>query len=126
MVLDPIPQSLPVHFSGSRPQPPTSRTECQRCSGCLKSHVIFRKRATNYRTLLRKMTYKDKASYDSTLHCTYVLNSFVYLSTQTTCAARIRKYIPYTYNKNMYIYLCMHAYTYVHIYLVYRYIHIYI
>jgi len=24
MVLDPIPQSLPVHFFGSRPQPPTS------------------------------------------------------------------------------------------------------
>jgi len=28
MVLDPIPQSLPVHFFGSRPQPPTSRNEC--------------------------------------------------------------------------------------------------
>ena len=26
MVLDPIPQSLPVHFFGSRPQPPTSRS----------------------------------------------------------------------------------------------------
>ena len=26
MVLDPIPQSLPVHFFGSRPQPPTSPT----------------------------------------------------------------------------------------------------
>jgi len=24
MVLDPIPQPLPVHFFGSRPQPPTS------------------------------------------------------------------------------------------------------
>jgi len=32
--------------------------------------VIFRKRATNYRALLRKMTYKDKASYDSTPPCT--------------------------------------------------------
>ena len=27
MVLDPIPQSLPVHFYGSRPQPPTSHTK---------------------------------------------------------------------------------------------------
>jgi len=27
MVLDPIPQSLPVHFFGSRPQPPTSHLE---------------------------------------------------------------------------------------------------
>ena len=26
MVLDPIPQPLPVHFYGSRPQPPTSRS----------------------------------------------------------------------------------------------------
>jgi len=31
--------------------------------------VIFRKRATNYRALLRKMTYEDKASYDSTPPC---------------------------------------------------------
>jgi len=31
--------------------------------------VIFRKRATNYRALLRKMTYDDKASYDSTPPC---------------------------------------------------------
>jgi len=28
MVLDPIPQSLPVHFFGSRPQPPTSHKPC--------------------------------------------------------------------------------------------------
>ena len=28
MVLDPIPQPLPVHFFGFRPQPPTSRYEC--------------------------------------------------------------------------------------------------
>ena len=33
---------------------------------CLKLQVIFRKRATNYRALLRNMTYKDKASYHST------------------------------------------------------------
>ena len=29
MVLDPIPQSLPVHFFGSRPQPPTSPSACK-------------------------------------------------------------------------------------------------
>ena len=33
--------------------------------GCRKSQVIFHKRATNYRALLRKMTYKDKASFVS-------------------------------------------------------------
>jgi len=31
--------------------------------------VIFRKRATNYRALLRKMTYKDKASYGFSPTC---------------------------------------------------------
>jgi len=31
MVLDPIPQSLPVHFFGSRPQPPTSRLPTMQC-----------------------------------------------------------------------------------------------
>ena len=36
---------------------------------CLQSQVIFRKRATNHRALLRKMTYQDKASYDSTPPC---------------------------------------------------------
>jgi len=36
----------------------------RRCIGCLKLQVSFRKRATNFRALLRKMTYKDKASYD--------------------------------------------------------------
>jgi len=42
-------------------------TGWRRDTGCLKLRVIFRKRATDYRALLRKMTYEDKASYDSTL-----------------------------------------------------------
>jgi len=40
-------------------------TEWRRPIGCLKLQVNFRKRATNYRTFWRKMTYKDKASYRS-------------------------------------------------------------
>jgi len=43
----------------------------RRLIGCLQSQVIFRTRANNYWALLRKMTYKDKASYDSTPPCTY-------------------------------------------------------
>ena len=31
VVLDPIPQPLPVHFLGSRPQPPTSRQDVCAC-----------------------------------------------------------------------------------------------
>ena len=33
--------------------------------GCLKLQVSFRTRAINYRALLKKMTYKDMASYRS-------------------------------------------------------------
>jgi len=44
-------------------------TGWRRRRGCLKLQVIFRKRATNYRALLRKITYRDKASYDSTPPC---------------------------------------------------------
>jgi len=32
---------------------------------CMKLWVSFRKRATNHRALLRKMTYKNRASYGS-------------------------------------------------------------
>ena len=47
------------------------RTGWRRLIGCLKLQVIFRKRATNYRALLRKMTYEDKASYDFTPPCSW-------------------------------------------------------
>ena len=39
MVLDPIPQSLPVHFFGSRPQPPTSRRALT-VENLSKSHLM--------------------------------------------------------------------------------------
>jgi len=44
-------------------------TGWRRHIGCLKLQVIFRNRATNHRALLRKMTYKNKASYYSTPPC---------------------------------------------------------
>ena len=37
--------------------------------GCLKLQVIFRKRAADYRALLRKVTCKDKASFGSLPPC---------------------------------------------------------
>ena len=49
-------------------------TEWRRYMGCLKLQVIFCTRATNYRALLREMTSKDKASYDSTPLCTDCTN----------------------------------------------------
>jgi len=45
------------------------RREWRRFIGCLKLQVFFRKRATNYRALLRKITCEDKASYGSTPPC---------------------------------------------------------
>jgi len=43
----------------------TCHTGWRRRTGCLKLQVIFRKRASNYRVLLRKITSKDRASYGS-------------------------------------------------------------
>ena len=37
--------------------------------GSPKLQIIFHKRATKYRSLLRKMTYKDKGSYESSPPC---------------------------------------------------------
>jgi len=48
----------------------SSDTGWRRLIGCRKLQVIFRKRANNYRALLLKMTYEDKASDDSTPPCT--------------------------------------------------------
>ena len=48
----------------------TPSTRWQRPIGCLQLQVIFRKRATMYRALSRKITSRDKASYDSTPPCT--------------------------------------------------------
>jgi len=44
---------------------PVGATGWQRPTGCLKLHICFRKRATSYRALLRRMIYKDQASYGS-------------------------------------------------------------
>ena len=47
-------------------------TGWRRLIGCLKLQVILRHSTTNYRAVLRKMTYEDKASYDSTLTSTHI------------------------------------------------------
>ena len=52
-----------------------AHTGSRRLIGCLQLQVIFRRRATNYRAFLRKMTYKDKASYAASPSCTVNSNS---------------------------------------------------
>jgi len=44
-------------------------TGCRRLIGSPKFQIIFHKRATKYRSLLRKMTRKDKGSYESSPPC---------------------------------------------------------
>ena len=46
-----------------------SLTVWPRLIGSPKLQIIFHKRATKYRSLLRKMTYKDKGSYESWQPC---------------------------------------------------------
>jgi len=45
-------------------------TEWRGCIGCIDLQVSFRKRASNNKGVLRKVTYKDKASYASLPPCT--------------------------------------------------------
>jgi len=47
----------------------TCATGWRRLIGSPKVQIIFHKRATKYRALLRKMTYKDKGSYESSPPC---------------------------------------------------------
>ena len=60
---------------GTYPCQPTGHTTARdtgwrRLIGHLKLGVIFRKRATNYRALLRKLTYTHEASYGCSPPCT--------------------------------------------------------
>ena len=61
--------------------------------GCLKLQVIFYQRATNHRALLRKTTYKDKASYGSLPPCTIASNYLndVWMSHVNNYRALLRK-----------------------------------
>jgi len=70
----------------------TFRTGWRRLTGCLKLQIIFRERATNHRALLRKMTYADKASYDSTPHETEWLQWVMWFVFVTRMSASCRTY----------------------------------
>ena len=67
---------------------------------CLKLHIIFCKRATNYRALLRKKTYKDMAFYDSTQPCTY---NHIYTHICRYQSPNVHKFLM---NMHTYIHIC--------------------
>ena len=64
--LEPVISQINKFFSHEHRFTCTGR---RRCIGCLRLQVSFRKRATNYRALLQKTTYKDKASYGASPPC---------------------------------------------------------
>jgi len=57
----------------------TLDTGRRRVKGCLEFQVMFCKRATNYKVLLRNLTCEDKASYASTPPSTSIINTFPWL-----------------------------------------------
>jgi len=72
-----------------------SLTGWRRVIGCLKLQVIFRKRATMYRALWRKMTWRDEASYDSTAPCnTHSFVGHLWLNLVRQCTASANVYEP--------------------------------
>jgi len=60
-------------------------TGWRRLIGSLKLQIIFHKRATKYRSLLHKMTYKDKGSYESSPPCTFLSVYILYSRTKKSC-----------------------------------------
>ena len=97
-LIDPINRSLPIRLQRCFHHALVA-AGWRRLIGCLKLQVVFRKRATNYRALLRKMTYEDKASYHS----------------MPPCRSRVCKH------HYKYVYVCMHICTCVQMY-IFRYI----
>jgi len=58
-------------------------TGWRRLIGSPKLQIIFHKRATKYRSLLRKMTYKDKGSFEFSPPC---MNAFTWMLYTQVCA----------------------------------------
>ena len=108
-------------------------TGWRRLIGSPKLQIIFHKRATKYRALLRKMSYKDKGSYESSPPCrvnhAHVQNCTAtadqnLISCDFLCVGESVKRA----SACLYIYMLEYLRTYIHIHIyvyVYIYIHIY-
>jgi len=88
-----------------------THTGWRRLIGTPKLQIIFHKRATKYRSLLRKMTYKDKGSYESSPPYTKIC---MYLRTHTIVSTIS---LPMSVCVNIYMYIqiyrqkCTNTYT---------------
>jgi len=109
-------------------------TEWQKCIGCLKLQVSFRKRATYHKAHLHKMTYKDKASSPPYSHFS---SKETFGNDERRMSPALPRLIGLFYGKwpmkmrhlrhpviywvinssNLYIYIYIYTYTYIYIYL---------
>ena len=124
MVLDPIPQSLPVHFCGSRPQPPTSL--CVWWLGVSKSDLW---NSLNFEFLFKGALF---------IHDSGALCACIYIHTWTyfviflqgalflhdrgnlrvpTCVLHLYVYVYIHVYIHIYMYIHTHMYTYIYMYL---------
>jgi len=87
-------------------------TGWRRLIGCLELQVIFRKRATNYRALLRKMTYESKAPYDTTPPCTDVHQSYERLckgNREQNWVRALKNIYVNIYSTYIHVYICIYT-----------------
>ena len=96
------------------------RTGWRRLIASPKLYIFFHQRATKYRTLLRKMTCKDKGSYESSPPCTKY-------SSESNLGRSVA-FLEHCFNIYIYIYKCVYILIYIpveHIY-IHVLVHIYI
>ena len=109
MVLDPIPQSLPVHFFGSRPQPPTSLSLTE------KTHVLCRKDSC---TLQNRLMYSADTLASGHRSQTNIFDSCILQIPTHTLYSHKYIYIYIHVRKKLQmliqIYICIHG---IHVYL---------
>jgi len=88
-------------------------TGWRRLIGSPKLQLIFHKRATKYRALLRKMTYKDKGSYGSSPPCIHmfmykICTFFIWVNIYYLYICVIHKHMNGRVNSsNINIHMCM-------------------
>ena len=121
MVLDPIPQSLPVHFFGSRPQPPTSLYICLEGSPSAGRHWLSRVMCVYMYTYIYIHMYTHIYIHPCILIYThtYILSC---LEGSPQVQADLHESHVYIY---IYIQVYKHIYTYKYIY-IYMYIYVYL
>jgi len=104
MVLDPIPQSLPVHFCGSRPQPPTSPPDVCLACGCF--HAC---RCTMFLYYMYYVYFIFSMCYST--HSTHIILHILYATIAILCVLCVL-HIFYTSHSSM---LHLWAYSLLHL-----------